>query len=183
MVGRSFSMGEPVRFHSPHDSHALGITAHSSRNRVGLMIDGGRKYFFWVTTQWPSIFFYWIGQNHGRAFARELSSINATHGPSNQILRELSIAKNTSVGIARALLSTLKWWFLDEPTPPLSHHEFNELYELVNTLKGQGKGDLFLPINLMRFCFGKNRYTCFVMVVMSWRLYQGIQWISWWKWW
>jgi rhamnose transport system ATP-binding protein len=65
------------------------------------------------------------------------------------------------VGIARALSVDAKVVILDEPTAALSHHEIHELYELVNTLKSQGKAILFITHKFDEIFTLADRYTVF----------------------
>jgi len=89
-----------------------------------------------------------------------LSSVNAHMDP-NQILRELSIGQKHMVGIARALSVDAKVVILDEPTAALSHHEIHEFYELVNTLKSQGKAILFITHKFDEIFTLADRYIVF----------------------
>ena len=54
-------------------------------------------------------------------------------------LRDLGIASKHLVAIARALSVDARVVIMDEPTAALSHKEIAELYDLVETLKAQGK--------------------------------------------
>ncbi|MEM1401515.1 MAG: ATP-binding cassette domain-containing protein, partial [Pseudomonadota bacterium] len=59
-------------------------------------------------------------------------------------LKDLGIANKHLVAIARALSIDARVVIMDEPTASLSHKEIQELYELVERLKGQGKAILFI---------------------------------------
>lgn len=72
-----------------------------------------------------------------------LRSIGAEIDPSHK-LRDLGIANKHLVAIARALSIDARVVIMDEPTAALSHTEIQELYELVETLKEQGKAILFI---------------------------------------
>lgn len=133
--------GEPVVFNSPNDAAMAGITAihqetvlfdelsvaeniyieHAPRTRFGL-IDNA--------------------QMHRDATAL-LDEIGAPFNSHTQ-LRELGIANKHLVAIARALSVDARVVIMDEPTAALSHKEIEELYELVETLKSQGKAILFI---------------------------------------
>lgn len=150
--------GEPVRFHSPHDSHALGITAIHQETVLFDDLTVAENIFLgnypmtkYFSIDWPAMV----------ARSQEiLSSINAHMDP-NQILRELSIGQKHMVGIARALSVDAKVVILDEPTAALSHHEIHELYELVNTLKSQGKAIMFITHKFDEIFALADRYTVF----------------------
>jgi rhamnose transport system ATP-binding protein len=72
-----------------------------------------------------------------------LTEIEAPIDPTTR-LRDLSIASKHLVAIARALSIDARVVIMDEPTAALSHKEINELYELVDKLKAQGKAILFI---------------------------------------
>jgi rhamnose transport system ATP-binding protein len=150
--------GKSVQFHSPHDSHALGITAIHQETVLFDDLTVAENIFLGnypltkrFSIDWPAM----------EARSQEiLSSINAHMNP-NQILRELSIGQKHMVGIARALSVDAKVVILDEPTAALSHHEIHELYELVNTLKSQGKAILFITHKFDEIFTLADRYTVF----------------------
>ncbi|TDL84390.1 sugar ABC transporter ATP-binding protein [Meridianimarinicoccus aquatilis] len=150
--------GDPVTFGSPNDAAKAGITAihqetvlfdelsvaeniyigHAPRNRFGL-ID--------------------TAQMHRNA-AKLLADIGAPFSSHTQ-LRELGIANKHLVAIARALSVDARVVIMDEPTAALSHKEIEELYELVETLKAQGKAILFISHKFDEIFRIADRYTVF----------------------
>ena len=72
-----------------------------------------------------------------------LAGIGATIDPRTK-LKDLGIANKHLVAIARALSIDARVVIMDEPTAALSHKEIEELYELVEELKSQGKAILFI---------------------------------------
>ncbi|QUX97255.1 D-xylose ABC transporter ATP-binding protein [Marinomonas sp. CT5] len=150
--------GRAVKFHSPHDSHELGITAIHQETVLFDDLTVAENIFLGnypmtrrFSIDWPSML---------TRSQKILTSINAHMDP-NQILRELSIGQKHMVGIARALSVDAKVVILDEPTAALSHHEIHELYELVNTLKNQGKAILFITHKFDEIFTLADRYTVF----------------------
>ena len=75
--------------------------------------------------------------------------------------QELGIASKHLVAIARALSIDARVVIMDEPTAALSHKEINELYELVETLKAQGKAILFISHKFDEIFRIADRYTVF----------------------
>lgn len=78
-----------------------------------------------------------------RDAAEILRGIGANIDP-NHKLRDLGIANKHLVAIARALSIDARVVIMDEPTAALSHKEIEELYELVEELRDQGKAILFI---------------------------------------
>lgn len=89
-----------------------------------------------------------------------LSSIGAGFDPGLR-LRDLGIAKKHLVAIARALSVDARVVIMDEPTAALSHKEIQELYELVEKLKGQGKAILFISHKFDEIFRIADRYTVY----------------------
>lgn len=150
--------GTPTRFTTAQDAANAGITAihqetvlfdelsvaeniflgHAPRGRFGL-ID-------WATME---------------ARATEiLRGIGAEVDPAHK-LRDLGIANKHLVAIARALSSDARVVIMDEPTAALSHKEIQELYELVETLKAQGKAILFISHKFDEIFRIADRFTVF----------------------
>ncbi|MEQ6916472.1 sugar ABC transporter ATP-binding protein [Halomonas aquatica] len=63
---------------------------------------------------------------------------------SKDLVSDLSIAKKQMVEIARALVFTPKIVVFDEPTASLTDHEKPVLYEIINTLRDQGVGIVYI---------------------------------------
>ncbi|MEZ5755863.1 MAG: sugar ABC transporter ATP-binding protein [Paracoccaceae bacterium] len=91
---------------------------------------------------------------------RLLSEIGAKLDPDAR-LGDLGIASRHMVAIARALSIEAQVVILDEPTAALSHKEIHELYELVETLKAQGKAILFISHKFDEVFRIADRYTVF----------------------
>jgi len=150
--------GEPIAFATPNDAAQAGITAihqetvlfdelsvaenifigHAPRTRTGL-IDTGAMH------------------RNARTLLQEIGAPFSSHTP----LRELGIANKHLVAIARALSVDARVVIMDEPTAALSHKEIEELYELVETLKAQGKAILFISHKFDEIFRIADRYTVF----------------------
>ena len=91
---------------------------------------------------------------------RLLDGIGARLDPDAR-LGDLGIASRHMVAIARALSIEARVVILDEPTAALSHKEIQELYDLVETLKAQGKAILFISHKFDEIFRIADRYTVF----------------------
>lgn len=150
--------GLPVRFTSADAAARAGVTAihqetvlfdeltvaenifigHAPRSRFGLI-------------DWPAM---------NRAAVVLLARIGADLDPT-QRLRDLGIAKKHLVAIARALSVDARVVIMDEPTAALSYKEINELYDLVERLKAEGKAILFISHKFDEIFHIADRYTVF----------------------
>ena len=151
--------GEPVRFASPQDAAAAGITAihqetvlfddlsvaenvwigHAPRGRFGL-IDRAR-----------------MEREAGEILAR----IGAGSLDPRARLRGLGIASKHLVAIARALSIEARVVIMDEPTAALSRKEIEELYELVERLRAEGRAILFISHKFDEIFRIADRYVVF----------------------
>ncbi len=89
-----------------------------------------------------------------------LESIGASIDPRTK-LKDLGIANKHLVAIARALSIDARVVIMDEPTAALSQKEIEELYELVEELKGQGKAILFISHKFDEIFRIADKYTVF----------------------
>jgi rhamnose transport system ATP-binding protein len=76
-------------------------------------------------------------------------------------LKELGIAKKHLVAVARALSVDARVVIMDEPTAALSQKEIEELYELIELLKKDGKAILFISHKFDEIYRVADRYTVF----------------------
>lgn len=65
-----------------------------------------------------------------------------------KLVQELTLAEKQLVLIARAITMECNFLILDEPTAPLSDSETSRLFELVNRLKQEGVGIIFISHRL-----------------------------------
>nr|WP_272212806.1 sugar ABC transporter ATP-binding protein [Marinicella sp. W31]MDC2878726.1 sugar ABC transporter ATP-binding protein [Marinicella sp. W31] len=89
-----------------------------------------------------------------------LDGIGARIDPRHR-LSELGIANRHMVAVARALSVDARVVIMDEPTAALSQKEIEELYELVEKLKANGKAILFISHKFDEIFRIADRYTVF----------------------
>jgi rhamnose transport system ATP-binding protein len=112
---------------------------HAPRNRFGLI-------------DWRTM----------RANAREvLETMGAGHIDADARLRDLGIANKHLVAVARAMSIDARIVIMDEPTAALSAKEIQELFELIEFLKSDGKAVLFISHKFDEIYRIADRYTVF----------------------
>ena len=150
--------GRPVRFPTAHAAGAAGVTAIHQETVLFDELSVAENIFLGHA---PRGRFGLIDTAAMIAGASEiLREIGATIDPTVK-LRDLGIANKHLVAIARALSIDARVVIMDEPTAALSHKEIEELYELVETLKAQGKAILFISHKFDEIFRIADRYTVF----------------------
>ncbi len=93
----------------------------------------------------------WLAAAGGGAEAERLLERVATDElrmPLNRRVSELSLAQRHVIEIARALATHPKVLFLDEPTEPLQHADVRKLFDLIEELKRDGVGIVYVSHRL-----------------------------------
>jgi ribose transport system ATP-binding protein len=80
--------------------------------------------------------------------SKELLNQFGAHFSPNTIIRNLSVANQQMVEIAKSLSSKSKIVIMDEPTSSLGKEEVNVLFEIIRTLKSKGMGIIFITHRL-----------------------------------
>lgn len=150
--------GQVVQFANAQDASKAGVTA--IHQETVLFDELSVAENIWLGHA-PRTRFGLIDKRAMRDGARTLlEGIGSALDP-DQRLGDLGIASKHLVAIARALSTDARVVVLDEPTAALSHKEIHELYDLVTTLKAQGKAILFISHKFDEIFHIADRYTVF----------------------
>jgi len=150
--------GKPTSFATAQEATRAGITAIHQETVLFDELTVAENIFIghtprtrWGLIDWPEI----------EMRARDiLARIGADLDP-RAPLRNLGIASKHLVAIARALSVDARVVIMDEPTAALSHKEIEELYELVERLKSEGRAILFISHKFDEIFRIADRYTVF----------------------
>lgn len=156
--GQILIAGQPVRFPTAQAAGAAGVTAIHQETVLFDEMTVAENIFIGHAprTRWGL-----IDRRAMRARAAAiLRSIGSDLDPDTR-LRDLGIASKHLVAIARALSVDARVVIMDEPTAALSHKEIAELYDLVETLKAQGKAILFISHKFDEIFRIADRWTVF----------------------
>ena len=147
--------GKPVMLASPSDAQRLGIVTIYQEFTLAPNMTIAENVF--------------IGREPGQAgFVNWHKMIAETRAITTQLglelkptalVRDLSVAEQQMVEIARALSMRSRLIVMDEPTSALSSTEVEKLFSIIHDLKAQGLGIIFVTHRLeevMRIC---DRYT------------------------
>ncbi|MEY8095879.1 sugar ABC transporter ATP-binding protein [Falsihalocynthiibacter sp. S25ZX9] len=150
--------GEPITFSSPNAASDAGITAIHQETVLFDELSVAENIFIGHA---PRTKFGLIDKAEMQRAAQILLDEIGAPFSTNAQLRDLGIASKHLVAIARALSVDARVVIMDEPTAALSHKEIEELYELVETLKSQGKAILFISHKFDEIFRIADRYTVF----------------------
>ncbi|MES0862604.1 sugar ABC transporter ATP-binding protein [Ruegeria sp. SCPT10] len=150
--------GSPVRFPTAQDAGNAGVTAIHQETVLFDELSVAENVFLGHA---PRGRFGLIDTAAMMDKAREiLEAIGANIDPRTK-LKDLGIANKHLVAIARALSIDARVVIMDEPTAALSQKEIEELYELVEGLKAQGKAILFISHKFDEIFRIADNYTVF----------------------
>lgn len=136
--------GKPHVFASPQDAQRAGIVTIYQEFTLAPDMSIAENIF--VGREPGSKFFV----NHARmeAESRKLSQrIGLDRSPSTRV-RDLSVAEQQMVEIARALSMQSRLIIMDEPTSALSRFEVEKLFSIIRSLKAEGISTIFVTHRL-----------------------------------
>jgi rhamnose transport system ATP-binding protein len=137
--------GEPVRFSDPRDANQRGISAIYQELSVFPDLDIAENIFVGRRPTTAGGFVDWA------RMYREAGKLMSSLGVSLDLktkARNLSIAQQQMIEIARALSVNSRILIMDEPTSALTLNEVDELFQIVRRLRGAGTAVLFISHRL-----------------------------------
>lgn len=150
--------GKPVAFPTAHHAADLGITAIHQETVLFDELSVAENIFIGHA---PRDRFGLIDKTQMIARSQTLLAEIGADIDARANLRDLGIASKHLVAIARALSIDARVVILDEPTAALSQKEIEELYELVEKLKAQGKAILFISHKFDEIFHIADNYTVY----------------------
>lgn len=141
--GHIYLQGQPVDIHGPHHAQELGISIIYQE--------------FNLMPNLPVMENIFIGREPGLFFVNRRELQQRTHDLLNKlgvvlnptsIVRDLSVAEQQMVEIAKALSLEVRVIIMDEPTSALSDAEVQNLFAVIQELKHTGIGVIFISHRL-----------------------------------
>jgi simple sugar transport system ATP-binding protein len=142
--------GETVKFSSPRDARAAGIsTVHQTGGTFPLM-SVGRSFFVGVEpTQGWGPFKRFDKKTAASVAVEEMKMLGITRvTDGNQLVGGLSGGERQSLAIARAVHFGAKILILDEPTAALGVKEAAHVLRIITQAKARGVGVIFVTHNV-----------------------------------
>ncbi|MFP4321554.1 MAG: sugar ABC transporter ATP-binding protein [Anaerolineales bacterium] len=140
--------GQRANIHRPSDATRYGIQAVYQEVDTVLVpsLTVAENLLMNETVQTPSRIFINWGAQHKRA-ASFLEDMNM-HIDGRRRVEELVLHKKQMLVIARAVHQQVKYLIFDEPTTSLSLNEVDKLFEVINRLKQEGIGIIYISHRL-----------------------------------
>lgn len=136
--------GRPVKITSPTDSRSLGISViHQEFNLVPTLTV--RENLF-LGMEGRMLSLVWAGRERSRA-KELLDRLGLSISP-DMLVRDLTVAQQQLVEIAKALASQSRILIMDEPTAALSPREVKSLLDIVRQLRASGIGIIYVSHRL-----------------------------------
>ena len=138
--------GEPVRFHSPNDAEARGITTIYQDLALCDNLDIVQNMFLGHERLRHGL----LDESSMEKTARKtLDDLHVTTIRSiRQPVQSLSGGQRQSVAVAKAVMSAAKLVIMDEPTAALGVAQTGQVLELIKRLSSQGTAVLVISHNL-----------------------------------
>jgi ABC-type sugar transport system ATPase subunit len=143
-AGTIYLEGEPVQIHGPHHAQELGISI--IYQELNLMANLSVMENVFVGRQ-PGPRFFFSRAATEEATQKILDRLKVTIKPTS-IVRSLSVAEQQMVEIAKAISREVKVIIMDEPTSSLSESEVKTLFGVIEELKQNGIGVIFISHRL-----------------------------------
>lgn len=139
--GEIFLDGEPVRFHNPRDAEAAGIAIIYQELNVVPTLTVAENIFL---GREPAAPFGILRRKEMRRRAGETFATLETDIDPGVRLEDLRIGDQQLVEIARALSLEADIVIMDEPTSALSDAEVEHLFQVIRSLRDDGKTILYI---------------------------------------
>jgi inositol transport system ATP-binding protein len=142
--GQIFLAGEEIDVTNPHHAQVLGITIiHQELNLMPNLTIAENVYL----GREPNTA-HFVRWNQLYDQTRQLSDQLGIHLAPTTLVRNLSVAQQQMVEIARALSVKSKVIIMDEPTSALTADEVEHLFRIMRELKASGIGVIFITHRL-----------------------------------
>jgi ribose transport system ATP-binding protein len=148
--GRICMQGQEVDIQSPHHAQQLGVAIIYQEFNLTPNQSAGANIF--VTREprqrGPGRFLNFVDRRRMEREAQKLLDRVGAQVPATALIRDLSVAQQQMVEVAKALAVDARIIVMDEPTSALGEDEVEKLFEIVGTLKAQGIAIIFITHRL-----------------------------------
>jgi ribose transport system ATP-binding protein len=149
-AGRIFLHGHEVEIESPYHAQQQGITIIYQEFNLTPNQSAAANIFISREPRQPGLgrFLNFVDRRRMEREAREHLDRVGARVPATALIRDLSVAQQQMVEVAKALAVDARIIIMDEPTSALGEDEVEALFEIVGTLKKQGIAIIFITHRL-----------------------------------
>ncbi len=138
--GKVFHDGAPIEIQSVHHSRSLGISAVFQEFSIAPSLTVAENLFLGSEPRWG----IWLDKRKARADARRILDGFGFKLDLDRVAGDLSRAEKQILEIARAFRTRPSVLILDEPTASLTEAESTRLFSLIDRLKSQQVGIIYI---------------------------------------
>jgi ribose transport system ATP-binding protein len=149
-TGRIYLQGEEVEVQNPHHAQQLGIAIIYQEFNLTPNQSAAANIFVTREPRQHSLgrLFNFVDRRRMEREARKLLDRVGARVPATALIRDLSVAQQQMVEVAKALAVDARIIVMDEPTSALGEDEVETLFGIVETLKAQGIAVVFITHRL-----------------------------------
>ena len=154
--GAIYWRGQPVEIHSPHQAQALGITTIYQELALVPHLSVAENIFLnreRRRVRGTGLVDFGLQEREAQAIMKDLG----VELPGNKKVKELTVAAQQMVEIAKAVSRNASLILMDEPTSALSRKEVDALFNLMRRLKEKGVSVVFISHRLEEVLSVVNR--------------------------
>lgn len=133
--------GREINLRSPHDAETLGIAViHQERTLISTL---NAAHNIWLGRE-PSKRFGFIKKNELLKKSNDIMQHISPNVPLDIPVKYLSSAQQQLIEIAKAVSQKADIIVMDEPTSSLTYNETEALFKIIDNLKNEGKGIIYI---------------------------------------
>jgi len=147
-AGHIFLRGQEVDVESPHHAQQLGIAIIYQEFNLTPNQSAAANIFIAREPRRPGLGRFLVDRRRMEWEAQEYLDMVGARLPATALVRNLPVAQQQMVEVAKALAVKARIIVMDEPTSALGEDEVETLFEIVGTLKKQGRAIVFITHRL-----------------------------------
>jgi ribose transport system ATP-binding protein len=149
-AGRIFLHGQETEIENPYHAQQLGIAIIYQEFNLTPNQSAAANIFITREPRRQGLgrFFNFVDQHRMEREAQEHLNQVGARVPATALIRDLSVAQQQMVEVAKALAVDARIIIMDEPTSALGEDEVETLFEIIGTLKEQGIAIIFITHRL-----------------------------------
>ncbi len=149
-TGRIFLDGKETEIESPHHAQRLNISIIYQEFNLTPNQSAAANIFISREPRQPGLgrFLSFVDRRRMEQEAQQHLERVGARVPATALIRDLSVAEQQMVEVAKALAVDAHIIIMDEPTSALGEDEVETLFEIVGTLKAQGIAIIFITHRL-----------------------------------